>query len=129
MFRVDRIDALIELDEPAAPPPQAVPHRPQRRRLPARPRTCRWSPCGWAGAAGGSPSTTRARRSRRDGDEWLVSLRVTDLGWARRLLLGLGPDVTVVGPPELVERIRAQATAALDQYAAPPRASRHATLG
>ena len=38
-----------------------------------------------------------------------------------RLLLGLGPDVTVVGPPELVDRIRAQATAALDQYAAPAR--------
>ena len=30
--------------------------------------------------------------------EWLVSLRVTDLAWARRLVLGLGPEVTVVGP-------------------------------
>ena len=49
-------------------------------------------------------------------------MRVTDLGWAQRLLLGVGPDVTVIGPPELVERIRDQATAALDQYAAPPRA-------
>jgi proteasome accessory factor C len=47
-------------------------------------------------------------------------MRVTDLGWAQRLLIGLGPDVTVVGPLELVERIRAQAAAALDQYAAPP---------
>jgi proteasome accessory factor C len=46
-------------------------------------------------------------------------MRVTDLGWAQRLLLGVGPDVTVVGPPELLDRIRAQATAALDQYSSP----------
>ena len=63
LFRVDRIDALTELDEPAAPPPQAAAARRQRRRVPARRRTCRWSRCGSAGAAGGSPSTTRARRS------------------------------------------------------------------
>jgi proteasome accessory factor C len=56
---------------------------------------------------------------RREGDEWLVSMRVTDLGWAQRLLLGMGPEVTVVGPAELVDRIREQATKALDQYAAP----------
>ena len=60
---------------------------------------------------------------RKDSDEWLVTMRVTDLGWAQRLLTGVGPDVTVIGPPELVERIRDQATAALDQYAAPPRAA------
>ena len=52
----------------------------------------------------------------KDGDEWLVTMRVTDLGWAQRLLIGVGPDVTVVGPPELTERIRAQAATALDQY-------------
>jgi len=57
---------------------------------------------------------------RRDGDEWIVTMRVTDLGWAQRLLLGLGPDVTVVGPVELVDRIREQAATALDQYAASP---------
>jgi proteasome accessory factor C len=58
---------------------------------------------------------------RRDGDEWLVTMRVTDLGWAQRLLLGLGNDVTVLGPPDLLDRIRAQAATALDQYAAPSR--------
>ena len=35
---------------------------------------------------------------RAHGDEWVVTMRVTDLGWAQRFLLGLGPDVTVVGP-------------------------------
>ncbi len=48
-----------------------------------------------------------------------MSLRVTDLGWARRLVLGLGPGVTVVSPPELAEEVRAQAALALDAYARP----------
>ena len=38
--------------------------------------------------------------------QWLVSLRVTDLDWARRLVLGLGPEVTVVAPAELAEQVR-----------------------
>jgi proteasome accessory factor C len=120
MFRVDRIDAFRELDEPSAPPPGAglqdvsdgifhpAPELPLVTLRVAR--GGRWIteyyPC---------------EEVRRDGDEWLVSMRVTDLGWAQRLLLGLGPEITVVGPGELVDRIRAQATTALDQYAAPDR--------
>jgi proteasome accessory factor C len=118
LFRVDRIDAFAGLDEPAAPPVEAVPHDVSAgvfRPGPDLPlvtlrvgRGSRWIteyyPC---------------EEVRREGDEWLVTMRVTDLGWAQRLLLGLGPDVTVVGPPELVDRIRAQAATALDQYAAP----------
>jgi proteasome accessory factor C len=119
MFRVDRIDAFTELDEPAAPPAHVDLHDVSDGVFHPTPdlplatlrvgRRSRWIteyyPC---------------EEVRRDGDEWLVTMRVTDLGWAQRLLLGLGPDVTVVGPLELVERIRAQAAAALDQYAAPP---------
>ena len=118
LFRVDRIDAFTELDEPAAPPVEAVPHDVSdgvfhpTADLPLVTvrvgRGSRWIteyyPC---------------EDVRRDGDEWVVTMRVTDLGWAQRLLLGLGPDVTVVGPAELVDRIRAQAATALDQYAAP----------
>jgi proteasome accessory factor C len=119
MFRVDRIDDFRELDEPAAPPPDLRLHdvsdgvfHPSAD-LPLVTlrvgRGGRWIteyyPC---------------EEVRRDRDEWRVTMRVTDLGWAQRLLLGLGPDVTVVGPPELVDKIRAQATTALDQYAAPP---------
>jgi proteasome accessory factor C len=119
LFRVDRIDALTELDEPAATPARAQLHDVSAGVFQPSPdlplvtlrvgRAGRWIteyyPC------------EEVRRG--DGDEWLVSLRVTDLGWARRLLLGLGPDVTVVAPPELVEQVRAQAAAALDAYAAP----------
>lgn len=119
MFRVDRIDAFTELDEPAAPPAHVDLHDVSDGVFHPTPdlplvtlrvgRGSRWIteyyPCD---------------EVRRDGGEWLVTMRVTDLGWAQRLLIGLGPDVTVVGPLELVERIRAQAAAALDQYAAPP---------
>jgi proteasome accessory factor C len=119
LFRLDRIDGFTELDEPSAPPAQARPHDVSDgvfRPGPELPlvtlrvgRTGRWIteyyPC--------------EEVHRADGDEWTVTMRVTDLGWAQRFLLGLGPDVTVVGPPELVERIRALATTALDAYAAP----------
>jgi proteasome accessory factor C len=120
MFRVDRIDAFTVLDEPAAPPPHVDLHDVSDGVFHPTPdlplvtlrvgRGSRWIteyyPC---------------EEVRRDGDEWLVTMRVTDLGWAQRLLLGLGPDVTVVAPAEMVERIRAQAATALDQYAAPAR--------
>ena len=83
-----------ELDEPAAPPPGA---RADRRAATAcsRPapdlplvtlRVGRWArwiteyyPC---------------ERVVEDApDRWLVSLRASDLAWARRLVLGLGPEV------------------------------------
>jgi proteasome accessory factor C len=115
LFRLDRIDDWTELDEPSAPPPRAVPHDVSggifspSRQLPLVTvlvgRASRWIteyyPC---------------EEVSRDGDQWRVSLRVSDLGWAQRLLLGLGPDVTVLGPPELLGTIRDQAAAALDQY-------------
>ncbi len=119
MFRVDRIDAMTELDEPAAPPPQALPT--DLREGVFQPagdlplitvrvgRPARWIteyyPC------------ERVRRGA--GEEWVVSLRVTDLDWARRFVLGLGPDAVAIAPPELVTAVRDQATAALQAYAVP----------
>ncbi|HET9517500.1 MAG TPA: YafY family protein [Actinoplanes sp.] len=119
LFRLDRIDGFVELDQASAPPATALPHDVSDgvfRPGPELPlvtlrvgRTGRWIteyyPC------------EEVRRG--DGDEWVVTMRVTDLGWAQRFLLGLGPGVTVVGPPELVEQIRELASAALDAYAAP----------
>lgn len=121
LFRADRIDALTELDEPAVVPPQAKPQDLRAgvfRPTPDLPlvtlrvgRSGRWIteyyPC------------ERVEPGGAHGDEWLVSLRVTDLRWARRFVLGLGPDATVVDPPELAEQVRAQASAALDAYAIP----------
>jgi proteasome accessory factor C len=118
MFRVDRIDDFTELPEPARPPVEAVPHdlsagvfRPGAELPLVTLRVSR----------GGRWITEYypVEEVRRAGDEWIVTMRVTDLNWAQRLLLSMGPDVTVLGPPELIGRIRAQATAALDQYASP----------
>jgi proteasome accessory factor C len=49
-------------------------------------------------------------------ERWLVSLRASDLLWARRLVLGLGPGVTVVAPAALAEAVRAEARSALASY-------------
>ena len=120
LFRVDRIDAFTELDEPARPPVEAVPHDVRDGVFRPGPEL----PLVTLRVARGGRWITEyypVEEVRRAGDEWVVTMRVTDLGWAQRLLLGLGPDITVLGPPELLDRIRAQATAALDQYAAPSR--------
>ncbi len=116
LFRVDRIDGMAELDEAAQPPPQAHP----------------------TDLAGGvfqpTPDlplvTLRVGRGGRwiteyypceeiveeSPEHWLVSLRAADLGWARRLVLGLGPDVAVVSPPELVASVFDHARGALEAY-------------
>ncbi|MEU4422317.1 YafY family protein [Actinoplanes sp. NPDC024001] len=119
MFRVDRIDAFTELPEPSAPPVGAVPHDVSEGVFRPGPEL----PLVTLRVGRGGRWITEyypVEEVRREAAEWLVTLRVTDLGWAQRFLAGLGRDVTVIGPPELVERIRAQATNALDQYAAPP---------
>ncbi len=116
LFRVDRIDGLTELDEPAAPPPQARPSDLSAGAFTPTPdlplvtlrvgRGGRWIteyyPC--------------ERIVEESAEHWLVSLRATDLDWARRLVLGLGPNVTVVAPTRLAEAVRDQAEAALTAY-------------
>jgi proteasome accessory factor C len=119
LFRVDRIDAFADMDEPAAPPPDARPTDVRDGVFHATPdqplvtlrvsRGARWIteyyPC----------EEVRAE----PGQHWLVSLRASDLSWARRLVLGLGPEVTVVGPPELTEAVGAEARTALAAYEDP----------
>jgi proteasome accessory factor C len=119
LFRVDRIDAVEELDEPAAPPPEALPTDVSEGVFQATPdqplvtlrvsRGARWIteyyPC----------EEVRAE----PGEHWLVSLRACDLAWARRLVLGLGPEVIVVGPPELRDAVGDEARTALAAYEDP----------
>ncbi|MGE5830305.1 MAG: helix-turn-helix transcriptional regulator [Micromonosporaceae bacterium] len=116
LFRVDRIDACTELDEPAAAPPQALPtdvsdgifHPSEELPLVVL-RVGRWAR--WI---------TEYYRCEEvveeSAEQWLVSLRASDLQWARRLVLGLGPEVTVVAPVELAEAVRREARAALAAY-------------
>jgi proteasome accessory factor C len=116
LFRVDRIDALAELDEPATIPEHAVGNdfadgvfQPD----PSLPlmtlkvnRGGRWIteyyPC---------ESVVEV-----NADEWLVSMRVHDMDWARRFVLGLGAQVTVVGPSTLADAVRESALGALATY-------------
>ena len=105
MFRADRIDALAELDEPAAPPPQARPHDLSDgvfRPAPDLPlvtlrvgRGSRWIteyyPC-----EGVAPRRRASGWSRCGSPTW-----AGPGGWCS----ASGPDVTVVAPPELVERV------------------------
>ena len=118
LFRVDRIDAWTELEEAAQVPPQA------------RPTDVR------AGTFRPTPDlplvTLRVGRGARwiteqypceevvkgPGEHWTVSLLATDLDWARRLVMGLGPDVSVLAPPELCDMVGAEARNALAAYAA-----------
>jgi proteasome accessory factor C len=113
LFRLDRIDAAVELDEP---PPQArLTQPPDQLFQPTADlplvtlrvgRDARWIteyyPCEDVVA-------------EPDG-RWLVSLRASDLTWARRLVLGLGPGVEAIAPEELREAIAADARAALAAY-------------
>jgi proteasome accessory factor C len=115
-FRLDRIDAATELAEPSNPPPGA----------------------GGTDVTGGvfqpgpgDPAVTlRLGRGARWVTEYypsesvveepdgttLVTLRTGDLGWARRLVLGLGADAEVVSPTELADAVRTTAEAALKYY-------------
>lgn len=116
MFRLDRIDALTELAEPAAPPPAAKP---------ADVRAGLFQP---------SPDqpliTLRVQRAARwiteyypvesveeqpDG-RWLVTLRASDLAWARRFVLARGGEVEALGPPDLVATLAVEARSALAGY-------------
>ncbi len=116
LFRLDRIDALTLLDEPAAPPLQAQPvdvrggvFRPSPEHelviLRLAPRA-RW-------VADCYP--TESVLDLPDG-ALQVSLRAADRSWVSRLVLGLGAAVSVVQPQDLAEEVRALARAALDAY-------------
>src|SRR6266536_269453 len=116
LFRVDRIDGMTELDEPSAPPPQAqptdlsdgvfLPSADQELITLRIGRRHRWIteyyPC--------------EQVVQESPEQWLVSLRAADPGWARRFALGLGPEATVVSPPALAEAVRDQARVALAAY-------------
>ncbi|MET7421936.1 WYL domain-containing protein [Dactylosporangium sp. NPDC005555] len=120
LFRVDRIDASTVLEEPARVPVQAEPTDTRTgtlfRPTPDLPlitlrvgRGVRWIteqyPC--------------EEVVRGPGEHWTVSLRASDLDWARRMVLGLGAEVSVVSPPALAESVAAEARAALSAYDAP----------
>lgn len=117
LFRLDRIDAADVLDEAATVPPGVAPrdaadgvftpsaeHTPVTLRLgPGARWVADYYPC---------------EQVREDGPDLIVVLRAADDGWARRLVLGLGASVELLGPPELAVAIREEAQRTLARYTA-----------
>ncbi|WP_033385147.1 helix-turn-helix transcriptional regulator [Sporichthya polymorpha] len=118
LFRLDRVVALEVLDVPAEVPAGAVAHDLDSGLFSPSPndtiagleleREALWVteyyPC---------DEVTELEDGRR-----YVRLRSGDPEWMVRLAMRLGPSATLVDPPELAERVRATAAAALEHYAA-----------
>jgi proteasome accessory factor C len=116
LFRLDRIEQLSVLDEPSAPPPEAVPrdlsgglYQPAPDHPEVILRLSRWArwvcdyyPC-------------EKVRELPDGQAE-VTLRVAETDWVRRLALRLGTGAEVIAPPWLVEEVRNEARQALAAY-------------
>jgi proteasome accessory factor C len=115
-FRVDRIDAVEVLDEPSRPPADLGPrdlsegvYRPQ----PEHPLvTLRLAQPGrWVADYYSCESAAELPDGRLE-----VTLRASDTGWLRRLVLGLGPAAELVGPDWLADQVRSEAAEALAAY-------------
>ncbi|MFE4500074.1 helix-turn-helix transcriptional regulator [Rhodococcus sp. NPDC056743] len=116
LFRFDRIDAAIELDEPSNPPPHALDEDSSLELF------------------SGDGSLPEARLFVAQNCVWMLDYypmdvqKVNDDGsveatmsfgtleWMARLVLGFGEGVRVLGPPELVAEVHNRAVTALDAY-------------
>ncbi|WP_324277753.1 WYL domain-containing protein [Blastococcus brunescens] len=122
LFRLDRVDDVVVLDERAAPPPQAHerdldngvyqpdPGSPAvRLRLS---RSARW-------VADYYPVDSVQPVDDPPGG-LAVTVRTHDLAWARRLVASLGGEALVDEPAGLAEQVAADARAALARYGVGP---------
>jgi proteasome accessory factor C len=119
LFRLDRIDDVTVLAEPAAPPPEAherdlddglyqPPAEAPLVRLRLA-RTARW-------VADYYPVEEQSEVTDPPGG-LAVTVRTSDLAWARRLVASLGGAATVDEPAELAAQVAGEARAALARYA------------
>ncbi len=118
LFRLDRIDSWHPLEEPSKPPPDV-------RALDVRGGVFRSSPshelvilrltsaARWVADFYPTESV-----EEQDDGGLVVRLRAADRSWVRRLVLGLGPTVTVLEPESLASEVRGLARAALAAYPA-----------
>ncbi len=118
LFRLDRVDDVVVLDERAAPPPQAHErdvhngvYQPDPSSPAVRLRLSRSA--GWVADYYPVDSTTPVDDPPRG---LAVTVRTEDLAWARRLVASLGGEALVDEPAELATRVAADARAALARY-------------
>ncbi|MFN8036218.1 MAG: WYL domain-containing protein [Acidimicrobiia bacterium] len=115
LFRVDRVRALRPTDERFEPPPGAdVAER--RDVYHPRPDDPRVELTLAASAEWVVDTYPTERADRRADGTFHVVLTVSEQAWLERLLLRLGPDATVLGPPELVGTAEATASRLLGRY-------------
>jgi len=116
LFRMDRIDDVTELDEPATPPPYAEQTDTTAGLFHAQPDQpvaqivlspdARWV----------SEYYPVEESAELDGGRLRVWMRYADLSWMVRLLLGLGGEAVVEAPADLVSALRSRALGALARY-------------
>ncbi|RBY98093.1 protein pafC [Blastococcus sp. TF02-8] len=118
LFRLDRVDDVVVLDEPAAPPPQATSrtvdggvYRPEQDSPAVRLRLARAGR--WV--ADYYPVEDVAPVDDPPGG-LAVTVRTADLAWARRLVATLGGNALVDEPAELGMQVAAEAREALRRY-------------
>jgi proteasome accessory factor C len=117
LFRLDRIEHVTTLDEPAAPPSHARPADVSAGLFRAQPGQqiavltlapdARW-------VAEYYPVDELIED---EGGAATVRMRYTETGWMVRLVLGLGADVIVRDPPELAAAVTERALAAVRRSA------------
>jgi proteasome accessory factor C len=115
-FRADRVDRVEILDEPSNPPADLVPRDLSAgvyQPAPEHPLvTLRLDQPGrWVADYYACETAVELPDGRLE-----VGLRVADTAWLRRLVLGLGEAAELLGPPWLVEQVRAEAAEALSAY-------------
>lgn len=113
LFRLDRVEDVAVLDEPAAPPPDAEPtdvsagaYRPRADHASA---VLLLEP----GALWVSEYYPVEEAVEQPDGRLRVLLRFADPAWLVRLVLGLGGGATVLAPPELAAAVVARAREAL----------------
>jgi proteasome accessory factor C len=113
LFRLDRIEHVATLEEPAAPPPHARPTDVSAGLFRAQPdqqvavlrlaADARWV----------AEYYPVEELTEGEGGAATVRMRYADIGWMVRLVLGLGADVVVREPAELAVAVAQRAYAAV----------------
>jgi proteasome accessory factor C len=114
LFRLDRIDEVTELDEPATPPPYAEPTNVSEGLFQPRPDQLVATIVLEPDARWVAEYYPVEDIEELDGGRMRVRMRYADRSWMVRLLLGLGGEVRVEAPAHLADQLRSRALAALE---------------
>lgn len=115
-FRLDRVVGVQVLDVPAEPPADLELVDVEQGLFTPSPEALLVTLALRPEAAWVAEYYPCERVDRQQDGGLVVSLRVADAGWARRLVLRLGASGRVLAPPEVAEQVRSQAALALAAY-------------